>query len=116
MPSQHQKYVEWTPERMLSWAESVGPCVKECFDIIINKCAHPEQGFRSCLGILRLGKDYSNKRLEDACLRAITHEHVSYKTVKNILSNNLDKISLPKKEEESANLLHENIHGADYYH
>lgn len=116
MPSQHKKHAEWTPERMISWAESIGPCVKECFDIIINKCDHPEQGFRSCLGILRLGKSYSNKRLEDACLRAITYGHVSYKTVKNILANNLDKISLPKKEEESPNLHHENIRGADYYH
>ena len=58
----------------------------------------------------------ANKRLEDACLRAITYGHVSYKTIKNILSNNLDKISLPKKEEESPNLHHENIRGADYYH
>lgn len=115
MPSQHQKHAEWTPERMLNWAESVGPCVKECFDIIINKAAHPEQGFRSCLGILRLGKVYNNKRLEDACFRAINCGHVSYKTVKNILSNNLDKISLPKKEDEPTNLQHENIRGQNYY-
>lgn len=116
MPSQHQKHAEWTPQRMLGWAESVGPCVKECFDIIINKSAHPEQGFRACLGILRLGKVYNNKRLEDACLRSITYGHVSYKTVKNILANNLDKIKIQKREEEPTDLQHENIRGASYYH
>lgn len=115
MPPQHQKHVEWTPERMLEWANSIGPCVKECFDIIINRCLHPEQGFRSCLGILRLAKIYSNNRLEDACLRSINSGYVSYKSIKNILSNNLDKIPFHKKEEEEINLQHENIRGSKYF-
>ena len=115
MPQQHQKHVEWTYERMLSWAESVGPSIKQCFEIILNRHTHPEQGFRSCLGILRLGKCYSNERLDSACLRAIIYGNISYKIIKNILSNNLDKLSLPESQTNTPDFKHENIRGPNYY-
>ncbi len=119
MPPAHQHQAEldkWTPERVYQWAENIGPSVKECCKIIIERCAHPQQGFRSCLGVLRLAKTYSDKRLECACLRALTHGHVGLKTIRNILVNKLDKLDLPRKEEGSTNIDHENIRGSAYYH
>jgi len=115
MPQSHQKHIEWTPEKMLDWASSKGESVKKCFDIIISRYPYPEQGFRSCLGILRLGKQYSEIRLEAACLRAIISNQVSFKSIKNILKNNLDKLKIPEIQKEVININHGNIRGSDYY-
>lgn len=115
MPQSHQKHIEWTPERILSWASAIGESTKKCFSIIIERCPHPEQGFRSCLGILRLGKNYSEIRLEAACTRALLSNQVGFKSIKNILKNNLDKIKISDDQIETINLHHENVRGSDYY-
>ena len=115
MPQSHQKHVEWTPERMLKWASNIGVSTKTCFEIMISRTQHPEQGFRSCLGILRLDQQYSNLRLENACLRALNTDQVSFKSVKNILKNNLDKIIITETKKNVINIEHENIRGSDYY-
>jgi len=118
MPPAHQHQAEidaWTPERVYQWAESIGLSVKECCKIIIERCEHPQQGFRSCLGVIRLAKTYTNKRLEGACLRALIHGHVGLKTIRNILVKKLDNLDLPKHEESFINIDHENIRGASYY-
>ena len=115
MPQAHQKHIEWTPERILGWASSIGEFTKKCFVIIIARYAHPEQGFRSCLGILRLGKQYSDFRLEAACTRAVVTNQVSFKSIKNILKNSLDKIKIEPVSTEPINANHENIRGSEYY-
>jgi hypothetical protein len=76
---------------------------------------HPEQGFRSCMGILSLGKKYSAERLEAASRRAITIRACSYKSVKSILQNNLDKIALPAEKEVTVVIEHDNIRGEQYF-
>ena len=119
MPTAHKHQAEleeWTPDRVYQWAESIGSYVKECCEIIIERCEHPQQGFRSCLGVLRLAKTYTNKRLDNACFRAISHGHVGLKTIRNILVNKLDKLDIPKQDENFINIDHENIRGAKYYH
>jgi hypothetical protein len=75
---------------------------------------HPEQGFRSCMGILSLGKKYSAERLEAASKRALAIKACSYKSVKSILQNNLDKIALPQKE-VTVVIEHDNIRGEQYF-
>lgn len=115
MPSSHRAHAEWTPSRIVSWGKQTGPSVAACFEQILASKKHPELGFRSCLGILRLGKDYSNTRLEAACKRALTYGAVSYHSIRSILSKNLDSISVEQSAPQS-NLNHENIRGSKYYH
>src|SRR5205823_10506090 len=70
-PKAHQRHLEWTPSRLVDWAKTVGPATADLFERIIAAKRHPEQGYRSCLGILRLGKQYSAQRLEAAAGRAV---------------------------------------------
>jgi len=115
MPSAHRAHAEWTPSRILAWAGKVGVSTRELCDAILADRPHPEQGFRSCLGILRLGKRYGDVRLEAACDRALGVRARSYRHVESILKNGLDRIATAG-EQTSLSLTHENVRGRDYYH
>lgn len=114
MPESHKRYLEWTPSRIISWAEKSGPSTGEMVAGIMERRPHPEQGFRSCLGIMRLGRKYGEERLEAACRRALFMKAYSYKSVESILKNNLDGKELPC-EIHSVPVTHENIRGNTYY-
>ena len=118
MPKSHQKYLEWTPSRIIQWAEQQGgPMTKKLITAILDSRPHPEQGFRSCLGIMRIGKHYSSDRLEAACARALSIKAYSYKSVESILKNGLDQLPLPfKADEHPQPQTHPNIRGKNYYH
>ena len=115
MPSAHRAHAEWTPSRILTWAGKVGASTRELCDAILADRPHPEQGFRSCLGILRLGKRYGDVRLEAACGRALRVRARSYRHVESILKNGLDRV-VATEEQTSLPLTHENVRGRDYYH
>lgn len=116
MPASHKAYAEWTPERIVSWAEESGPSVAELCQKIMASRPHPEQGFRSCLGILRLGKNYGRERLDKACEMALRMKSLRYRTIQDILRNESDRnIRVLKPVEPSKIEHHENIRGADYY-
>jgi transposase len=115
MPSAHRAHVEWTPSRILSWAAKVGPGTRDLCDAILADRPHPEQGFRSCLGILRLGKRYGDVRLEAACSRALRVRARSYRHVESILKAGLDRVAVTD-EQTTPSLAHENVRGRDYYH
>src|SRR5512136_1536956 len=91
MPKSHQKYLEWTPSRLIGWAAKIGPCTEKLVTSILQDRPHPEQGYRSCLGLLRLAKRYTPERLEAACARALSMKACSYKNVESILKNGLDR-------------------------
>ena len=95
MPESHKRYLEWTPSRIVRWAEKTGPSTAELVKEIMERRPHPEQGFRSCLGIMRLGRHYGRERLEAACTRALVLKAYSYKSVESILKNKLDGKELP---------------------
>jgi len=115
-PQHHQAYLDWTPQRMLNWAETVGPATAAMVGKILDSRTYPEQGFRSCLGLLRLGKRYSNSRLEAASKRAVQVGACSYKSVKSILDNGLDRQSLdPEPVSAPHHQVHVNVRGAAYY-
>jgi transposase len=119
MPKAHQKYLEWTPSRIIRWAAQTGPHTEKLATQILENKPHPQQGFRSCLGIIRLGKQYPQERLEAACAYALSIHGFSYKSVQSILQNGLDqKHTLPLKIKESTlpvPLQHPNIRGKEYY-
>jgi hypothetical protein len=115
MPHAHQVYREWSPERFLRWAKKIGAQTEEFVSRVLNARKHPEQAYRTCLGILNLTKRFPPARLEAACLRANAAGIGSYRGVSNILKNKLDQLPL----EEAANTplpAHENIRGKNYYH
>jgi transposase len=94
---------------------SVGPQTAKVVEEILSRRAFPEQGFRSCMGIITLAKRFSNERLEAACERALSIRGVSYKSIKSILENNLDQKPLPAKPDLPP-VPHDNIRGTNYYH
>jgi transposase len=95
MPKSHQQWAKWNPQRFINWAAKIGPHTAQLIELILNSRKHPQQGFRSCLGILRLAKSYDDQRLEAACQRAVTIGGTSYKSVASILKHNLDQKPLP---------------------
>jgi len=115
MPKSHQMYLEWTPSRIIRWAQRVGEATASVVETIMNKRRHPEQGYRSCLGILRLGKRYTDARLEAASRRAIAIGGYSYRSIKSILEHGLDQVPLSERREDSRPVIHKNIRGRDYY-
>jgi len=114
MPTRHQKYLEWSPERFLRWAGKIGPKTARLTEIILSSRPHPQQAYRTLLGILRLGKSYTDIRLEAACGRALVIGATSYRSVESILKNGLDSKPLPEKE-PSPPIRHQNIRGSQYY-
>jgi transposase len=114
MPTAHRQWAEWTPERLVRWAAKTGAATARVVEAILSSRAHPQQGFRSCLGIMRLGKKYSPERLEAACRRALAIGGTSFKSIQAILKNGLDKRPLPQGEDQPT-VRHANIRGAQYY-
>ena len=115
MPEAHRRHAEWTPGRIVAWAERTGPATGALVAAIIASRPHPEQGFRSCLGIMRLGRRYGDERLEAAAARALAVGAHSYRSVESILKSGLDGLPLPGSEPVTSIGDHANVRGAGYY-
>ena len=116
MPAAHRAHAEWTPSRLISWGEKTGPATGRVVAEIMRRFPHPEQGYRSCLGLLRLSKIYSTERLEAACVRAERLGSPRFQTAKNILASGADRLALEDEPELTPMLpFHENVRGAGYY-
>ena len=116
MPRPHREYAEWTPRRLVAWANKTGPATGELIEQILTHRRHPQQGFRSCLGILRLGKRYGEDRLEAACRRALHIGSARFKSIESILKHGLDREPLPKPKSPARPIDHDNVRGPKYYH
>ncbi len=117
MPESHRRHLEWSPSRIIRWAGSVGPHCAQVAQQIIESRAHPEQGYRACLGILRLSKSYSDVRVEAACRRALALDVCTYRSIHSILKTGADAEPLPADEPSPGNGdTHRNIRGKTYYH
>jgi transposase len=117
MPTAHRQYAEWTPERLVRWAEKSGPATAALIQRLLERRTHPQQGFRSALGIMRLGKSYGADRLEAACARALELGALSYRSLESILRQGLDRTPVTAAEEAPATPAeHEHLRGARYYH
>ncbi len=115
MPSAHRRYAEWTPSRIIGWAEQTGPQTAELVGIIMSSRPHPEMGFRSCLGIARLGQRYGKERLEKASARSIAIGATSYRSVRSILEHGMDSLPLPSLAADQPRPVHQNIRGEAYF-
>ena len=117
MPPEHQKHLEWSPSRIVTWAAKTGPATAAVVEKIMAGRAHPEQGYRACLGVLRLGKSYGNERLEAASSRALKFNTCSFRSLRAILSTGLDRLAeVPETGRQAYLPLHGNVRGGEYYH
>ncbi len=114
-PRSHQKHLEWTPSRLIQWAAGVGPATAGVVERILASKPHPEMGFRSCLGILRLAKQYSSERMEAAARRALAFNACSYQSLKSMLERGLDRIPAEPIPPSRPAVEHDNLRGADYF-
>lgn len=114
MASSHQYVADWSPEKFIGWAQNIGPDVKMLIEQILIKKQHPEQSYKSCIGVLKLATKTGNQRLNSACSRALEYGIYNYKIVQNILEKNLDKSS-PEETNNNEIPPHENIRGEEYY-
>ncbi|MDA8361183.1 MAG: IS21 family transposase [Gammaproteobacteria bacterium] len=114
-PASHRAYLEWTPSRLIAWGRSIGPATGALIDYVITHKPHPEQGYRSALGILRLSKTFGAERLERAADKALAINSPSYKTVKTMLKQRMEEAPMAAST-ESPKLGRANVRGRDYYH
>ena len=115
MPKSHQKYVGRTPSRLIEDAQQIGPVTGQLVEAILAAKRHPEQGYRSCLGILRLAKTYPAERMEAAARRALRARAYNSQSMDSILKNQLDRVPLPSDPPVQPAVDHDNIRGADYF-
>lgn len=116
MPSAHRRYADWTPARLRREATQIGPATAGLVELILKAKPHPEQGFRACLGILRLVRVYGAERVEAACQRGIDIGARTYGSIVSILRNNLDRAYRPQPVPDAPSVQHGNIRGGRYYH
>jgi transposase len=115
MPDSHRRHASWTPSRIIAWAERSGPNTAALAKDIMAARTHPEQGYRSCLGIIRLGEHYGVERLDAACARAVAARALSYRSVESILSHGLDSQPLGRRPPPRTHRRHHNLRGPEYY-
>lgn len=116
LASQHRFVSDWSPEKFITWADSIHPDVKLFIEGILDKKQHPEQAYKSCVGILSFVKKVGKERLINACKRALDYGHYNYKIIQTILEKGLDQYNdNPEDSQQSTMPLHENIRGEDYY-
>jgi transposase len=115
MPSHHRFFAEWNPDKIVSWATEIGDKVSFVANQILSSSQHPEQGFKSCIGIINLSKKYGTIRVNRACDIAITYQEFSYKFIHNLLQRGMEKMETEQQDLPFNTQLHENIRGNEYY-
>ena len=114
MPSAHRFVSDWYPEKFIRWAARISPIVEEYISKVLASKAHPEQGYKSCIGILNFEKKVGRERLIAACQRGSDFQSYGYQVIKNILNRGLDQLEeLPETTYRPPE--HENIRGQAYY-
>ena len=117
MPAAHRAHAEWSPGKLMNWAATVGPATGELVKRLLLEKLHPEQGYRSCLGLMRLARTVGRERMEAACTRALAIGAHRYRSVASILDKGLDRQPVaPPAQAELALPEHANVRGPDYYH
>ena len=114
-PKSHQRYLEWTPERITDWGKKIGPNCARVLEEVLASRAHPEHGFRSCMGIIRQGKTHGEARLEAACIRALHFGTPTYRSIESILKQQLDQQPL-ESDPPFKRPLHDNVRAQAYFH
>ncbi len=118
MPAAHRAHADWSPSRLINWGKSIGPATGEFISEILHTRRHPEQGYRACLGTLRLAKRYGKPRLEAACARALLTNIRRVRQIEAILKSGADRLGSTGVTEspDAPAIEHDNVRGPGYYH
>jgi len=116
MPASHRAHLEWTPQKLIDWGLRIGVSTAAVVTWQLEHRPHPEQGYRACLGMQRLAREYTSARLEAACTRALAIRSPNLKSVTSILKSGLDRQHSLPTITSGALPVHENIRGPDYFH
>ena len=116
MPASHRAHPQWTPAKLIAWGQRIGVSTAAVVTWQLERRAHPEQGYRACLGLLALVRKYSAERLEGACTRALSIRAPNLRSVTNILKCGLDRQGALFAAEVAPVIVHDNVRGPDYYH
>jgi transposase len=116
MPASHRAHREWSPQRLIAWGERIGIACAAVVQWQMQHRPHPEQGYRACLGLRRLARQFGEQRLEAACTRALAIHSPTYRSINSILSSGLDRHPLPSASSPSPMPEHDNVRGPTYYH
>jgi transposase len=114
IPSAHQFVSDWNPDKFINWASGIGEDTEKYIRKILDNKQHPEQAYKSCIGILQFAKKYGKARLNKACRRGIYYHSYNYKVIRNILQNNYDKTEI-EVENQYRLPIHKNVRGSSYY-
>jgi len=114
-PRSHQEHLDWTPSRIVNWAAKIGTHTAHMVEQILAERRHPQMGYRSCLGLIRLATKYSPARLEAASERALITGAIGYQRLKSILKTGLDAQSLAPPPPAPSSPPHENLRGPEYF-
>ena len=115
MPAAHRAHMEWTPQRLIHWGQSIGPATAEVVTRLLAEFKHPEHGYRACLGLLLLAKRYSKPRLEVGCTLALQIGTCKYRHIRDILANNRDQTTPPTSATDWVSPDHAHLRGPGYY-
>jgi hypothetical protein len=116
MPASHRAHRQWTPAKLIGWGERIGAATAGVVRWQMEHRTHPEQGYRACLGLMRLAREYGDERLEAACARAQSIRAPHYRSVKSILANGLDRRDSSLLGGDTASMpAHDNVRGPSYY-
>jgi transposase len=116
MPASHRAHREWTPAKLIAWGERIGVACAAVVRWQMEHRPHPEQGYRSCLGLQRLARSCGAERLEAACARAMSIRSPTFRSVDSILKSGMDRQPTRSEPTQTSLPLHENVRGPDYYH
>jgi len=117
LPAAHRAHAGWSPGKLMNWAATVGPATGELVKRLLLEKQHPEQGYRSCLGLMRLARTVGRERLEAACTRALAIGAHRYRSVASILDKGLDRQPITPPAQTELTLPQDaNVRGPDYYH
>jgi transposase len=115
MPAAHRAHLEWSPSRLIAWGARIGPHTAAFIEQLLDSRPHPEQGYRSCLGLMKLARTYPRERLEAACHRSLEIRALSYRSVKSILASGVDRLPLQPSLPLRLPTQHPHLRGPDYY-
>jgi len=116
MPASHRAHRQWTPAKLIAWGERIGAATGGVVRWQMEHRPHPEQGYRACLGLMRLAREFGDERLEAACARAQSIRAPSYRSVKSILECGLDRQDTALLGGAASPMpAHDNVRGPGYY-